>query len=506
MEQLSVSDEFIFKSIVENSPFPIGIYAGQELKILFANQAMLTSWGKGTDVLGKLYTAVHPELKNQKIIEQLRGVLESGIPCQSTDTRVELVIDGTLTTRYFNYSLTPLFNQEGNAYAVMSTGVEVTDLNQARQHVTDTEEKLRLAMESAELGTYVTDLITDEVTTSGKFDLIWDVKGKMTRNDFIQQLHPEDLPLRAEAHQLAAVSGKLSYEARIIRTDDSIRWVKINGKITYNEQGIPAMLIGVVQDITEHKQFADHLSQMVEQRTKDLKRSNEDLVQFAHVVSHDLKEPVRKIKMFNDALKNILTDKVDEKGLKYLEKMQTASDRIFLIIDDVLAYSTINASGYPPQKIDLNDIIHHIKSDLELLIDEKKAILIMDELPVIEGAAVLIHQLFYNLINNALKFSKAERPPRVTISSAIIDVNAEPHVRVTVADNGIGIDAQYSARIFEAFERLHSKNDYEGTGLGLSLCRKIAERHNGTIEVTSQLDEGSDFIVCLPLTQKNKTI
>jgi light-regulated signal transduction histidine kinase (bacteriophytochrome) len=172
----------------------------------------------------------------------------------------------------------------------------------------------------------------------------------------------------------------------------------------------------------------------------------------------------------------------------------------------VLKYSTVNAARYPADNIDLNQIIENIKYDLELVIQEKKAILIQDQLPVIQGAQVLIHQLFYNLINNALKFSKADEPPRVTILAEILNSDKGDYVKITIKDNGIGLDPAHSEKIFNAFQRLHSKDEYEGTGLGLALCKKIVDRHYGTIAAVGQINQGADFIVCLPLEQSSANI
>jgi light-regulated signal transduction histidine kinase (bacteriophytochrome) len=176
------------------------------------------------------------------------------------------------------------------------------------------------------------------------------------------------------------------------------------------------------------------------------------------------------------------------------------------LIEGTLAYSTLNKSIQPVQKINLDEIVENIKIDLELIIQEKNAILITSALPEIEGAPILIHQLFYNLIHNALKFSKADEPPRVIITSNILDKNGTKHVQIIIKDNGIGLNDIYADRIFNAFERLHSKDDYEGTGLGLALCRKITERHYGTITAAGKDNDGAEFTITLPLIQEKKII
>ena len=178
---------------------------------------------------------------------------------------------------------------------------------------------------------------------------------------------------------------------------------------------------------------------------------------------------------------------------------------MYAMIEGVLNYSTLSSSEQTIQKIDLNDTIKNIESDLEVLIQHKKGIIIKDTLPVIEGASVLIYQLFYNLINNSFKFSKKDIPPTIIIRSSIVQHEGKDLAKITIADNGIGFDKEYTQHIFNAFARLNSKDKYEGTGLGLALCKKIAERHHGSIQAESIKDQGATFILLLPLQQTTLT-
>lgn len=505
MEESLQDNLKLLHDVIENAPLPIGVYLGEELKIVLANATMIKVWGKGVDVIGKYYTDILPELGNQEIFAQARSVIATGIPFHAKNSRVDIVIDGILKTHYFNYSFTPVKDSNGKTYAVMNTGAEVTDLVLAKQLTEQAEEKLRLALSAGELGTYVSNLSTNEVVTSDSFNSIWGTKGSLTRNDIISRIYPEDLPIREEAHTKAAASGIVCYEVRILK-GKSLRWVRVKGKILKDDNGTPVSLMGVVQDITEQKEFSEELQKQVTERTSELKKSNDDLMQFANIVSHDLKEPVRKINIFNNLLKNELGDLVKDKNRAYFDKVQHSTQRMTSIIEGVLSYSTLNKKGHPVEAIELNDIIENIKTDLELVIQEKKAILIKDEMPEIDGAPILIHQLFYNLIHNALKFSREHKPPRVIISCTVITIENAEFARIVIKDNGIGFDPIYAQRIFNAFERLNSKDKYEGSGLGLSLCKKIVERHQGTIEAAGDVSEGAEFIVCLPLKQEGDKI
>jgi light-regulated signal transduction histidine kinase (bacteriophytochrome) len=235
---------------------------------------------------------------------------------------------------------------------------------------------------------------------------------------------------------------------------------------------------------------------------RKLRQSNDDLLQFAHVASHDLKEPLRKMKTFANRLEDDEQSRLSEKGRNYLSKVQSASDRMFSMVDGVLAYSAMNTSEQRFEVIDLNALFQSIFTDLELLIEQNRAVIHKDSLPQIEGAAPLIYQLFYNLIKNSLKFIREGIRPMISITSEMTPVRDEPFTEITIEDNGIGFDEQYAERIFDPFTRLNSREKYEGTGLGLALCKKIVLRHGGSITGRGNKSRGTEFIVSLPVKQK----
>jgi PAS domain S-box-containing protein len=281
------------------------------------------------------------------------------------------------------------------------------------------------------------------------------------------------------------------------------RWFLTRATPIADARGNVIRWFGTNTDITERKEteeaikmMADNLEKIVVERTLALQRSNEDLQQFAHVASHDLKEPLRKIQTFSNRLTDEFGNAIGEKGAMYLDKITHATRRMFNMIDGVLSYSTINASSQKPSSVDLSEILRHIESDLEILIHEKSAKLNYGDLPAIEGAGVLIYQLFYNLINNSLKFSREGIPPIISVREEMPE-NAET-ICLVLEDNGIGFEQEYSEKIFHTFTRLNSKDKYEGTGLGLSLCKKIAELHGGSITAYGAKDKGATFAITLP--------
>lgn len=499
----------LFKDIVDSIPLPIGVYVGENLKVEIANTAMIKTWGKGDQVIGKNYADIVPEILNQEIFDQAYNVLKTGIPFHAKDRKVELLINGIMTEQYFNYSFIPLFDDNGNVYGVINTGIDVSDLHQAKEEIKSSNERLKIAIDNSDMGTYEIDLSTKKIQTSGNFNAIMSIdtdNNEITNEELIRRLHPDDFDVRKKAYEQAEITGKLSYEARILNDDESSKWIKVSGKVIKAEDGTPKNIIGVVQDIHERKEFEEELKKQVINRTEELTRSNNDLLHFANVVSHDLREPLRKIKIFNAFLKDEKENEFSENSKKYLHKIDQSSHRMENIIEGILSYSTLDKTKQPIEKIDLNDVIEGIKVDLELIIKEKNAILITSELPEIDGAPILITQLFYNLIQNALKFSKANEPPRVTIISSLTNLNGTEAIQITIKDNGIGLESDFYERIFTAFERLHSKTEYEGNGLGLSLCKKIVTRHNGTITASGEKNNGAEFTVTLPLVHEGDTI
>lgn len=233
----------------------------------------------------------------------------------------------------------------------------------------------------------------------------------------------------------------------------------------------------------------------------ELERSNQELQNFAHVASHDLQEPLRKIMAFASRLQGRYADKLDDRGMDYLRRMSSAAARMQQLILDLLAYSRVTTHSQPFVNVSLSKIVDEVCVDLELRIEEVGARVSVAPLPVVEADPTQIRQLFQNVISNSLKFVRAEVQPHIQISGQLTQVDGRDHASIQVKDNGIGIEEMYQQRIFEVFERLHTRAEYEGTGVGLAICRKIVERHQGRIQVESVANEFTTFIITLPVKQ-----
>ncbi|MEM7288454.1 MAG: ATP-binding protein [Actinomycetota bacterium] len=270
----------------------------------------------------------------------------------------------------------------------------------------------------------------------------------------------------------------------------SLGWFSIGAKSHPAPDGSIGVIAGSVRDITVQKRQQEEL----EAAQKRLLESNRDLQDFAYVASHDLQEPLRKIMAFGDRLAHKYEDELDEQAKDYLGRMQNAAGRMQVLIDDLLMFSRVSTRGGESEPTDLGEVVRGVLGDLEIAIAESGARIELGELPVLPADPSQMRQLFQNLIGNALKFRRAEVAPVVRVSAS----SQGPSWRIVVMDNGIGFDQQYAEKIFTVFQRLHGRSEYDGSGIGLSVCRRIVERHEGTIAASSVDGEGAVFTITLP--------
>jgi signal transduction histidine kinase len=233
----------------------------------------------------------------------------------------------------------------------------------------------------------------------------------------------------------------------------------------------------------------------LERRAEELARSNAELEQFASIASHDLQEPLRKVRTFTQQLTVIEADRLSERGSDYLQRANAAAERMQTLIEDLLKFSRVATRGRSFASVDLAEVTNEVLEDLSAEVEDSGAIVHVGALPTIDADALQMRQLMQNLISNALKFRRQDVIPEVRIDATVEDGNVE----LKVSDNGIGFEPQYSLRIFRVFERLHGRTEYPGTGIGLALCRKIAERHGGSIVAASEPGAGTTLAVTLPL-------
>ncbi len=260
--------------------------------------------------------------------------------------------------------------------------------------------------------------------------------------------------------------------------------------------------IATYQDITEAETSANRMIEY----TKKLEMSNRELVDFAYVASHDLQEPLRKIEAFGERLVKKYGDLLPEDGKMFVDRMQNAASRMRRLINDLLSYSRVTTAAKPFERIELKDLLGEVISDLQIRIEDNQGAVNVGDMPKVDCDPTQMRQLMQNLIGNALKFKKPDVPPVVTVTAEMVsdhelDLHGEQALRITIADNGIGFDNQFREQIFTIFQRLHSRNEYEGTGIGLATVRKIVERHKGHIMADGTPDVGSKFFITIPQFQ-----
>lgn len=278
----------------------------------------------------------------------------------------------------------------------------------------------------------------------------------------------------------------------------------LNGRPIMQEGQDSDLLLLAIEDVTVRKQAEEALKLF----TAKLEQSNRELQDFAFVASHDLQEPLRKIQAFGDLLHYEYGAYLPEPAQEYLHRIQNAAARMKTLINDLLAFSRVTTKAQAFVSVNLNEIIQDILIDLETHIQQVAAQIEVGHLPTIDADPLQMRQLFQNLLSNSLKFHHADRIPHIKLHAEILalqsslDKNAETRVcQIMIQDNGIGFDEKYLHKIFTIFQRLHYRDEYEGTGIGLAICRKITDRHGGSITASSIVGEGATFIVTLPICQ-----
>lgn len=283
--------------------------------------------------------------------------------------------------------------------------------------------------------------------------------------------------------------------------DGSYYWVHTTIVPFMDQDSKPEQYVAVRYEITEQKTAEEQLKVYA----KKLEVSNRELQDFATVAAHDLQEPLRKIQSFSDRVKIKAKDTISAEALEYLERIQSSAKRMQILINDLLTYSRVTTKANPFSQVSLNQVLTQVCSDLEVQIERTGGKVHIGNLPNIEADATQMHQLFQNLISNALKFHSVGQPPIVKISAIVLETSPlTPQgsaCEISLSDNGIGFDQKYVDRIFTIFQRLHGRHEYEGTGIGLAVCRKIVDRHGGFITAKSDPNKGATFIITLPIKQ-----
>ncbi len=413
------------------------------------------------------------------------------------------------------------YDDKGNATRLLGTLKDITEQKKSEEELSLSFEKFR----------FLADSMPQFVWTGGPEgelnyfnQSVFDYSGLTSEQVFsegwLQIVHPNDRDENITKWMEAITTGNnFLMEHRFRRFDGSYRWQLSRAIPQRNASGEIQMWVGTSTDIHDQKTFSQKLEDLVEERTKELKRANvelesmnQELASFAYISSHDLQEPLRKIQTFASRIIESEKQNLSEQGRTYFSRMQSAANRMQTLINDLLTYSRSNAEEKVLEKTDLTMLLNEVKNEFYDAINEKKGTLNIQALPVIHGIPFQLRQLFINLISNSIKFSKKEVPLSIEINSKIIRGNEinnknahkeDYYFHIAVIDNGIGFDAMHQQKIFEVFQRLHNRTEYDGTGIGLSICKKIVENHQGVIMADSKPQQGAIFNIYFPVFGDN---
>ena len=587
-------------------------------------------------------------LDKEYVINEIQKAMDPGNGLYDITYRITQFDDKSV--RWIRAQGKVYFNELGQPERFIGTVLDITNQRQIEDTLRESELRLRLAVEAAGAGTFDWDINNSKFHYSERLAQMF---GYTETKDLIQQdfgnrIHPHDQEIRKRAHEEAFKTGTLFYEARVMLPGNILRWIRLDGKVVFDENRKPSRMYGTTLDVTDQRIRALQLEKLVEERTAKLRKQNEELIiseeryhkmiaevqdyaiilldksgaiqnwnkgaekikgynaeeivgkhfsifylpddlqaglpwillkeatankrafhegwrvrkdgntfwgtititalynqkneiigfskvtrdltqrklaedkmrqytaelesqnkeleQFAYIASHDLQEPLRKIQTFTEVIQQNLND--ERRVATYFEKIKSSANRMSELIKSVLNYSKLARDPSAKQPVDLNDILSQVMIDFDLLIEEKSAKVSVNKLPVINGVPSQLGQLFANLMANALKFSNKQpiieiRSELVNGTEIVTDQNLKrgTYTKVSVIDNGIGFDQRYAQQIFGMFQRLHGKHEYAGTGIGLALCKKIVEGHNGFITVTSKVGVGTTFDVYFPLNE-----
>lgn len=504
-----------FRNMVMQSPIAMTIFRGTDFIIENANQTMLDKiWRMHeSDVIGKKALDVFPELKDQKFPALLQQVFETGIPYRESEA-FAIVVGHSF---YFDFEYAPLRDREGKVTGILITVYDVTEKVITRQHVEEARERLQLAVEATNLANWDLDLRDYTILHSARMiEIMGYAPGtELTHQQMRSQILPEDLPVLHNAMETALQSGIYQYEARIRIPNGNIRWVKTQGKVVFNESGEPIKMLGTLRDITEEKSFSLALENEVRERTRELALKNEalekmnaELNSFAYVSSHDLQEPLRKIRIFAERITETELQNLTVKGQDYFRRIEKAASTMQTLINDLLSYSRTSNAGGVTEIVSMNKILEEAREQLKEEFEEKKALLHSDDLGQGRIIPFQFKQLLINLLSNSLKFAGQGRQLVINLRHEIImgteipnstSVPQQQYHHFIYTDNGIGFDNQFRERIFEIFQRLNSKEKFNGTGIGLAIVKKIVSNHQGFIEAHGERDRGAQFDIWFPV-------
>jgi PAS domain S-box-containing protein len=525
-ERVRESEE-LFRQLAESIP-QLAWMTDPEGNIFWYNQRWYDYTGTTFDeVKGWGWRSVHDPAELPRVVDKFNAHLASREPWE--DTFPLRGRDGRY--RWFLSRARPMRDPTGAVVRWIGTNTDVSAQRDMELALRASEYRFRTLTEAVPQMVWTADPAGAVTFFNRRWAEYTGLQPGAAPDGWAGAVHPEDeAPFRAAWSQsVAHPDGGFARELRLRRgADGQFRWMLAVAVPLRDAAGGVSEWVGTLTDIDDQKRQTELLERLVRARTAELEganaaltdqievrkaiaaeleRSNAELEKFAYIASHDLQEPLRKIQAFGDRLRNTFRAQLADPGKEYVDRMLSAAGRMRRLIDDLLTFSRVTTHQRPFVRLDLGKLVREVVSDLEVRIDQEKGTVVVGALGAIEADVSQMRQLFQNLIANAVKFHRPGVPPVVEIlgepapeaPGAAGAVPPVPLYRVIVRDNGIGFEDKYRERIFDVFQRLHGRDEYEGTGVGLAICRKIVERHGGTITARGRPGEGATFVVALPV-------
>jgi PAS domain S-box-containing protein len=425
--------------------------------------------------------------------------------------------------RWISTSGKGIYDKKGTLIKLVGVIENITDRKHAVDELNLSVQKFRLLADSMPQFIWTGDPSGNlNYFNQSVFDYTGLSPAQIYLEGWLQIVHPDDREENIAKWMHAVQTGEdFLYEHRFHKHTGEYRWQLSRAIPQRNKAGEIQMWVGTSTDIQDQKTMAQYLEGLVKERTKELKNANIELESmnlelrsFTYISSHDLQEPLRKIQTFVSRIQETDGDTLSKDGVNYFNRIQQSANKMKTLINDLLTYSRASATEKIFETTNLNLLLQEIKTDLTDSLKEKSGTLEIASIPEMNAIPFQLRQLFINLISNAIKFAKPSTPPIIKISSSLLlgkdtgNINAhenELYHQIIVSDNGIGFDAAYKDKIFDVFQRLHPKNEYEGTGIGLSICNKIVQNHNGFITAYAEPNKGAAFTIYLPVRYFNIT-
>lgn len=446
--------------------------------------------GEAKETYEGFLNAVHPD-DREKVDKAYSGSLQNNLDGYSVEHRI--IREKTGEVRYVHEKCYHF--RDSNGKIIRSAGMvhDITDRKKAEMELRDSQQKLTIALQNGRIGIWEWDPDTDKIYLDSKVEEMFGVttgKYEQTFNAIESFIHEDDLTLLRNAIR-NSLKKNIPVETvfRVNSKNGKTRHISFRAMIYRDENGNPELMSGVAFDLTE---FQERTELLISELNEGLLRSNRELQDFAYIASHDLQEPLRMVSSFTQLLEMQYGDKLDDKAREYIRFAVDGARRMYELLNALLSYSRINTKGEAFSKVDLTDALEITLQNLSLKIKETKAEISFQKLPEVCADKSQMIQLFQNLISNSIKFSRGI--PKIKIAFKSENCN----YLISVKDEGMGIDPQYFDKIFRIFQRLNPRGEFEGTGVGLAICRRIVERHNGNIWVESAPGNGATFFFTLP--------